>query len=762
MAAKETTGNFRLNIPLDASGVTDFKPDRAVKVVAFDGKGRAYEGVAKLDAKGKGEVALTFKEMPGNLRVVVGPENATAEQMNGLQTISVNVSRRQWGEKPSLSISAIPISAYYWWWWYWWCRPFKITGRVVCANGNPVPGANVCAYDVDWWWWWWSNQQVGCATTDQNGAFEINFTWCCGWWPWWWWARREWLLEPTLADRITRVLREAKVPRIPLPDPGPDPAIFEAVLGQPSAGPVRAASVRAPSLSAATLKAAPARAAIDPGSLESLRSKLVAKLPAAAEFERLRLWPWWPWWPWWDCDPDIIFKVTQFCHGTMETIVNETIWDAHWDIPVNFNVTLVASDNACCVTGSTCLDGGDCAFISDICEDNIGSVGGNPGANVAALQVGYLNPGANSVGGDRPYSGTVPLRGCIGDTVDYYEVMYSTTGFGGGWNPLPAAAAGGFSRSYWDSGLSDWVPVSFPFAAISDGVIDHNVIESLPHWETNHAPKLWDAYTVNLLMELVTQNVLADGTYYLRLRGWRRPAYSGNLTNPVDLPVCGSQDLNGVVVTIDNHLVTAGPSDLNGHLCAGTVHQCTTEPDAAILSVVIVHQNGPATNVRACDQVAITDTDLLQIDFAANDPDPHPHLAFYTLELHYDVNLVTNLLDPGLWDWSLVPCPAAPAWAPAAAQVGPNYGDVGPDGVLNPALSALSQGASSPYWRGGSMRLTVKAKTEAGKPGAFPYSCCYQLKLYAHKRPIGGGGAGCDHSYWNQWNLTEYSFTINV
>ena len=75
MAAKETTGNFRLNIPLDASGVTDFKPDRAVKVVAFDGEGRgAYEGVAKLDAKGKGEVALTFKEMPGNLRVVVGPQ----------------------------------------------------------------------------------------------------------------------------------------------------------------------------------------------------------------------------------------------------------------------------------------------------------------------------------------------------------------------------------------------------------------------------------------------------------------------------------------------------------------------------------------------------------------------------------------------------------------------------------------------------------------------------------------------------------------
>ncbi len=35
MAAKGESGNFRLQIPLDASGIKDFKPDRAVKVVAF-------------------------------------------------------------------------------------------------------------------------------------------------------------------------------------------------------------------------------------------------------------------------------------------------------------------------------------------------------------------------------------------------------------------------------------------------------------------------------------------------------------------------------------------------------------------------------------------------------------------------------------------------------------------------------------------------------------------------------------------------------
>ena len=58
--------------------------------------------------------------------------------------------------------------------------------------------------------------------------------------------------------------------------------------------------------------------------------------------------------------------------------------------------------------GSTCLDGGDCAFISDICEDNLDNIGGNPGMSSGASQIGYLNPGVVSVDGDRPYSGHGP------------------------------------------------------------------------------------------------------------------------------------------------------------------------------------------------------------------------------------------------------------------------------------------------------------------------------------------------------------------
>ena len=55
-----------------------------------------------------------------------------------------------------------------------------------------------------------------------------------------------------------------------------------------------------------------------------------------------------------------------------------------------------------------------------------------------------------------------------------------------------------------------------------------------------------------------------------------------------------------------------------------------------------------------------------------------------------------------------------PAPVPAAAQVGPGY------------AMALGQGAGSPVWRGGALRLRVKAKA------AFPVTCCYQLELRAH------------------------------
>ena len=121
------------------------------------------------------------------LTVIVGPDDATDDELIGLQTINVDVPARRWGGKQELVLPAIQITPYYWFWWLRWCRTFTIRGTLRCPDGSPVPGAVVCAYDVDAWWWWWSRQQVGCATTDANGSFTMRFRWCCGWWPWWWW-----------------------------------------------------------------------------------------------------------------------------------------------------------------------------------------------------------------------------------------------------------------------------------------------------------------------------------------------------------------------------------------------------------------------------------------------------------------------------------------------------------------------------------------------------------------------------------------------
>ena len=83
----EKSGKFVLEVPLDASGIKDFKPDRPVKVVAYNRSGAvASSAVAELNEKGQGQATLAFEGNPGGVRVVVGPHNATEEELKNLQT----------------------------------------------------------------------------------------------------------------------------------------------------------------------------------------------------------------------------------------------------------------------------------------------------------------------------------------------------------------------------------------------------------------------------------------------------------------------------------------------------------------------------------------------------------------------------------------------------------------------------------------------------------------------------------------------------
>ena len=732
MAQRPKADKFQLEVPLDASKIEGFEPDQTVKVVAQARDGSSTSATVELNKSGKATAVIRFAKQPGSLRLAIGPANATNEELLGMQTIGLDVSVRQWAEKRQLTLHPIVIAPFYWFWWLRWCRDFTIRGRVLCSDGSPVPGAEVCAFDVDYWWWWGSKQQVGCDTTDATGAFEITFRWCCGWWPWWWWRHRTWLLEPVLADRIIPVLQdELKILNPSVPSAKPNLGVFEEIIAGDG-----------------ILTRQPLET-VDPAALDGLRDRLLPRLPAVPAIERLHVWPWWPWHPWWDCNPDIIFQVTQDCAGQETVIVDESFFDTRWNIPTLLDdVELAASEEACCIRDEVHPEG-DCIVITQACGDPVFTIGGNPGA--APAPAGYRNPGVVAVYGDRPYAGVVLIQGVFGDLAheDYYEFEWSDDG-GVIWNPMPAAAAGSFSRYYWGPQLGGG-PVGFhpvPFAFTDKELLAfpgiwRRVIETRWHFEVNNDPASWGitrfwAVNTNLLMRWLTENNFADGTYHLRVRSWQHEHVGDKLTDPRVLPLCNTEQDNGLVLTIDNRIEgpASGHPTTPDHPCGdGTVHTCTTEPDTDFIAVSIVHADMSSDPIGACGNESITAGDTLRVDFMAHDPDGH--LAYYTLAATYGENLNNPLL--GLPGAVLSPLAAGPV--PAAAQVGPNYG----------AARSPAQGAIAPTWHGGALRLEVPANL------AFPVTCCYQLELRAYKRTI----ANCGDNYPHR-NHSEFSFTIVV
>lgn len=688
----ERNRSLVIDIPLDASEVEDFKPDAPVKVALVGREGVVASQSVDLDGRGQGQASFKLERQRGHLRVVVGPADASDDELLNLQTITREIPARALRQR-ELKLAPIAISSYYWYWWRRWCRTFTITGRVLCPDGSPVPGATVCAFDVDWWWWWSSSQQVGCAVTDASGTFKISFRWCCGWWPWWWLRLRHWQLEPRLVERIQPLLERVPDLKPPIPSPRPGLALFDELLaanGQPTQAPSNE---------------------LDLARLPALREQLLTKLPAAAELERLQIWPWWPWHPWWDCTPDIIFKVTQSCQGQQQLIVDEQFWDARWNIPTNLSVTLVAKQNACCINEPPPPEG-NCVVISSVCSNLVNSIGGNPGAPPAPL--GYLNPGALATFGDRPYAGVVPISGLFGSgaNVDYYEFEWAN-GALGPWNAMPPAAAGGFSRVYWGPQLGGG-PVGFhsvPFTFTPLG--GRLVVESREHFEANNDPLSWGMtrfWVANrdMLMQWLTANIFADDTYYLRLVGYSEAG--GQLGERQLLPLCDTEQTNGLVLTIDNST-------------------SALEPAADIVDVRINGASaGPCSNVNA------SAGGVLEVDFVAYDVDSH--LAYYSLIATYGKNLAVNLLSvPGA-----TLTPVALGAVPAADFTGSDYG------------AARLQGATAPSWRAGGLRLTIPDLRHA-----FPETCCYQLELRVYKRTV----VSCDYNY-TPWKLSFYSLTVVV
>jgi hypothetical protein len=725
-----------LVIPIDASQVPEGdRKQQRVRVAVNDGSGVKSQIVAV--EQGKAEIKLDVDPKQA-LSIAVGPESASDEDIFHMQTLTATVSPNQWAEGKPFTLSPLILTPIWWRLWLTWCREFVINGRLMCADGSPVPGAEVTAYDVDFFWWWSSISQVGpAAVTDASGHFTIKFRWCCYWWPWWWWRLRHWRLDPILIERIQPVLKLN--PNFRAPAMVPTPSLdFGSLNPQPL--PPR------PTKLAASLAV---QREIDPSNMPVLRDRLLKELPQVPELERLRIWPWWPWTPWFDCAPDIIFRATQLCGGQLKVVLDENIFQTRWDIPTQLSVNLTANQEACCLPQTQPPPPGDCALITGVCGDPgvpLTSIGGNAGTGGP---VGYADPG----GRDRPFSESIYVSGQFGSgaQADYYEIEY-TPNAAGAWAPVPPNALLDMYRGYFDATLAwpnQWVyPIPFPVKHFGS----KNVYQSRHYYEVTHPPANWGNalsgrtwyYNVNQIAEIQTAGIFADGAYDFRVVGYKALA-NGDLdpTTRKVLDGCGNNPHNNMLTLyIDNRFV--------GAQTPGTVHVNTTEPDCGISAVRISTPN-PADphlppiviTAEPCGAHTLAAHTPLEIDFFVTDnptgPDPNAHLDHYELTVKYDLGSITNLLNPAeVGTLSYI--------AGAGVSVGPDYSNAVTH-TVNPPNSA-----NRPHWVGGNITLHID---DASK--VFPKTCCYLIELTVWKRNI----VNCD-GHLTYYNQMHYSFTITV
>ncbi|HET7435692.1 MAG TPA: carboxypeptidase-like regulatory domain-containing protein [Thermoanaerobaculia bacterium] len=720
-----------LTVPIDIGNAADAA--EAVKVALVDGSGKVIQSqVVKTGDK----AAATFEldAVPRGARVVIGPQDADDESLPKLQTVSAAISPRAFTDATRVTLPAVRIPSYYWPWWLRWCRTFTITGTVLCPDGKPVPGAQVCAFDVDWFWFWQSKQQIGCAVTDVNGFFKITFRWCCGWYPWWWWQLRSWQIDTKLAAELYQTLPpELRIKPIPLPDPAPDLGSIEALIPQSRkpAGlrPAAPISARAASADDAVAQTQSLRVLKDTTSdfltrAEALRPTFAELLPNR---NALRIWPWYPWYPWNDCNPDVLFQVTQACGGKTNVIVDQGYAQTQWDIPTSYNVTLIANGDACCAEDTT--DCGDpCLSITHVCDLYRSHIDQTTGSATAGLAYPGTASAGNKVNADRPFAESIAVRGlpsCMGDDVDYYGVEYAQYN-GSSWNayaPMPLSGLGAFTRGYYVFGSGSNTAVAYVPTIIGG----HAVYPSRRKLEASLATPWVCLDNCQLLFIWLTNSAAwADGTYRLRVQPYKET--SPGVLTPQQLPECADGEPNEIVITIDNrpspdpaHLPPGTPD----HPCgAGTVHICTKEPDCDVEAVRLRRADGTVVDIVPCGIYTRQPGDSLEIDFAVDDRDDH--LAWYTFDATYGENQVSDLLT----GTTLTPI--------TADAVGPQYYD------------ALTQGATAPKWHGGRITVTIPAAQIALK---LPDPCCYQLELRAYKRTI----ANCDYNF-THYNLAEYSF----
>lgn len=657
---------------------------------------------------------------------------------------------------------------YDWWRFCWFPRKYRITGRVVRQEGDcthPVGAANVEIYDVDYCWWWYDEDLITTATTDPDGFFEIEFTWCV---PLWCVFRP---LDPPpyidvhLRDRLWELLRR-RWP-IPLPDPPippippDDPWTFNELLSDlnirlphgpqvtprvEGPGMVRMRAVERADFTA--LAAATPGATIARAEQPALRANI--EPPYALDwrdlFGDLVFWP--------VCDhpcdwrPDIRIRVTQNQPdaGTVE-IYRDAFWDIRWNLDSDLlDLTLEANELA--LYADACRPDpllGNCMLFERVGNFNVSTIY-QPDLAPSLPGISYgTTPSASALLGrtvdrDRPWCLTFGVHGDFGKAaqVDYYQVQYArwTAGDITAWEADPGytppdvryaalspAYLPAFVRKY-----SELKTTPFPHYEWRSEVFGPQTVAGIPglfksrqrfelEYESAHggppAPDFvsgwyWDTSTMTQLFRVLSGGddgdlaALTDGVYSFRLIGYTQTGTDSS-GQPVLNPV--NMGLPGGVLRRCSGDYAVTIPDLVTMLLVNNPHVPTCELKS-------LKRNG-VDPVGECDILILGDTDSLSIEFEASDP--KGNLDGYYVTIQRGSGAAHNI-------FSHMP----PITIAGSPHIGPNY----------PA--ALGQGAVQPVWNGGTWTAVVPASFFAALGG----SCAYDLELHAWDRHTNGYSAG--------------------
>jgi hypothetical protein len=685
------------------------------------------------------------------LHLVIGRGDVKETTLLGLERFDRWIPADQWeesepGKNPFVvDVGSLVIPEHIYSHWLVYCRKYTVRGRVVCRRwfydpieqqwtfiDQPVPGATVEAYDVDCWWWWCFKDLIGSAVTGLDGSFEINFTWCCrSWFPF----HLPWIVNPDLLERIRELLAQAKVP-IPLPDPPPDPFEFQEYVSS---------LVSRAQIGGQRFAALPMQASSEPIGTESISAQqLMTILPPSPELEALHIWPWWHRR---DCSPDILFRVTQPCEGSVQVVYEEGYSQTRWNVPQTLNVVLEANQNACCLPDQPDPPCGDCLAITQVGCTDIANIGIDPGPPDLR---GYAYPNTH----DRPFGGRVGVKGEFGEDshpiVDFYRVEYHKDGMSPGtWidmGSIPSLLRN-ISRRYHDpSAFSP--PYQSPPVDFGPMLVDGKHVYKTKYKFQRDSGKpstfSWIWTNPDSLFGMNTNQLPeGDGLYTFRIVGYRQ-ASDGTLVDERVMPLCGAEDEEDATVMLrfDNQNVPHAPSTPT-HPCGppDSIHVCTAEPDCDFISLIKNEGTTEQTAIPPCADVTIADTDDITIHFSVTTPPAakDAHLLAYELSIHYAESGLINIIsvNPESTGSSYTIHPSASLAGDPTPEKGPTY------------QAALTQGAIRPHWDGGNFKITLQGSV-------FPISCAYLLQLRAWERTYNG----CSNPAYFHSNICEYSFCL--